>query len=244
MRVVRALLTLVVLTQALGCVAPPIYTPTPHPVVAMESPGVAATVQVQPDGFLTGSMLVRAPYGLYGYALFESEDGNDGAFRRHWGRYIGGGLSYAIPLSPGVRTWVELGGGYGAGESETLGTDVLGDNERFVNESGTFTAQYGTAALVFEQGDSKGFRSQVGLTTKLVYLDYDLDVLSSNSDLVGLPLSGWIAEPGVVLGLGSRFMQVRWRQVWVRPLEDLGFSSRTARATFEVSLRLPFEVFR
>ncbi|MEL6443480.1 MAG: hypothetical protein AAFU38_14625 [Bacteroidota bacterium] len=226
-----------------GCAPPPIYTPTPHPVVAMDDSGVAATMQLQPSGLLTGSVLVRAPYGLFAYGLLESEDGNDTAFRRHWGRYVGGGLSYALPLSSAVRTWVELGGGYGSGESETQGTVELSrDGDRFVNESGSFTTRYWTGALVFEQGDPDGFRSQFGFTTRLAYLDYDLDVLSRDPELAGLPLAGWIVEPGVLLGLGSDFIQARWRQVWVRPIDDLGFTRRSGRATFEVALRVPFEV--
>lgn len=215
-----------------------------HPVVAMDGPGVAADVHVPPTGTLSGSVLVRAPYGLYGYGLLESEDGDGTAFRRHTGRYVGGGLSYAVPVSEEVRAWIEVSGGYGSGESETQGTEVAvsGDDERFVNESGTFSSHYGAVTLVFGHRDSSGFRSQLGLTTRMAYLDYDLDVLSRDPELEGLPIAGWIAEPGVLVGLGSELVQVRWRRVWVRPLEDLGFSRRSARATFEVALRVPFEM--
>ncbi|MEM8557522.1 MAG: hypothetical protein AAGG50_06835 [Bacteroidota bacterium] len=228
------------ITLSVGCAPPPIYAPTPHPVVLLDEPGIAANAHLPSTGVLTGSVVVRGPIGVYAYAGGESEAAPDSsAGREHQGWYVGLGASHAFPLSDAVRGWVELSGGLASGTSQTQGFDGLVRDPIFVEESGDYTAPFGTLSLVAEHQDTGGFRSMLGLTTRAARLDYDLTVASRDAALRDGQTVGWVVEPGLVVGLGNDWVQLRWRHVWTLPQEGLAFSVRSSVTTFEGTVRLP-----
>lgn len=234
---------LVVLTALAGCAPPPIYAPDPHPVVLMEESGLAASVRVPVPAALSGSAVVKGPWGLYGYGGGEWQAVEDSAVGRdHQAWFAGVGVSQVVPLTGPVRLWIEVSGGVGGGTSATQGREFFGGQIAgyFINESGSYTSQFGTVSLVAEHVVRRGLRSQVGVTGRVAHLDYDLTV--SDPESVGSP-AAWMVEPGLFLGLGNEWAQLRWRRVWAESLGGAGFGVRDEVFLIEVSVRLPFSAW-